>query len=363
MNSSIFNFNFALRTIRRGRRPTGLLMAAALIVLVEVLLALHPRPEYKDLVRHRLYSPAVAPDIAESIVQWQVAHATLVNEQQDLLLLGDSACLNGLLAVELMERTGLKTWNLGTFGFTYTTGHADILELFIERNGPPRFLIYYTSYYPLARDRGTRAVRSWLGRLQQWLAPAERTSHLLPSLRYRRELRDSIWALGREEIGYAGLDVPRGKFGSDNEVRRELWENRGSFPRGAEEVFPEDRFEDGISWNPRFHPDCEGGLRRIAKTAREYSFPVIILFSPLPEAANSKAVRRQVADLEANLERVFARYPGVSLYQPFLRFYPDDHCIDMRHLTFAGTKRQTEEIARWIRDHWLGEGGGEGEAS
>jgi hypothetical protein len=358
MNSSIFNFNFALQAIRRGRRPTGLLLAAGLIVLAEVLLALHPRPEYKDLVRHRLYSPAVAPDIAESIVQWQVAHATLVNERQDLLLLGDSACLNGLLAVELMERTGLKTWNLGTFGFTYTTGHADILELFIERNGPPRFLIYYTSYYPLARHRGTRAVREWVTRLRNWLAPAERTSHLLPSLRYRRELRDSIWALGREEISYAGLDVPRGKFGSDNEVRRELRVNRGSFPGDPEETLPEDRFEGGISWNPAFQPDCEDGLRRLAATAREYGFPVLYLFSPLPEAADNQTVRRQVADLKANLERVFAPYPEVTLHQPFLRFYPDDHCSDMRHLTFTGTKRQTEEIVRWIRDHWLGEGEG-----
>jgi len=358
MSSSIFNFNFALDAIRRGRRPTGFLLAAGLIVLAEVLLALHPRPEYKDLVRHRFYNPAVAPDIAESIVQWQVAHATLVNERQDLILLGDSACLAGLLAGELMEETGLKTWNLGTFGFTYTDGHADILELFIERNGPPRFLIYYTSYYPLARHLGTREVRSWLGRLRNWLAPAEQTSYLFPSLRYRRELRDVLWALGREEITYAGLDVPRDNFGSDNEVRRELWENRGSFPRGAEEVFPEDRFEDGISWRPAFHPDCEEGLRRIAETAREYGFPVLYLFSPLPEAADNKTVRLQVADLETNLERVFAPYPEVSLHQPFLRFYPDDHCMDMRHLTFIGTKRHTAEITRWIRDHWLEEGEG-----
>jgi len=355
MNSSIFNFNFALQAIRRGRRPTGFLLAAGLIVIVEVLLALHTRPEYKDLVRHRLYNPAVAPDIAESIVQWQVAHATLANERQGLLLLGDSACLNGLLAVEIMEATGLKTWNLGTFGFTYTTGHADILELFIERNGPPRFLIYYTSYYPLARHRGTRAVRSWLGRLQKWLAPAERTSYLLPSLRYRRELRDSIWALGREEIGYAGLDVPRGKFGSDNEVRRELWENRGSFPGDPEDIPEEDRFEAGISWRPQFHPDSEDGLRRIAETARRYSFAVLFIFSPLPEAADNETVRQQVAALETNLERVFAPYPEVALYQPFLRFYPDDHCSDMRHLTFLGTRRHTREIAGWIRDHWLGD--------
>ncbi len=355
MSSSIFNFSFARAAIRRGRRPTGFLLAAGLIVLTEVFLALHPRPARKDLVRHRLYNPAVAPDIAESIVQWQVAHATLLNERLDLLLLGDSACLGGLLAIELMEETGLKTWNLGTFGFTYTDGHADILELFIERNGPPRFLIYYTSYYPLARSLDTRQVRNWLGRLRNWLTPPEETRPTLPSLLYRRELRDIIWSLGREEIAYAGLDVPRGRFGSDNEVRRELWERRGSLPGDPEEQLPEDRFEGGISWRPAFHPDCERGLRRIAATARKHGITVLYLFSPLPAAADNETVRGQVADLESNLERVFAPYPEVSLHQPFLRFYPDDHCSDLRHLTFVGTERHTAEIAAWIREHWLKE--------
>lgn len=353
MSSSIFNFSFARAAIRRGRRPSGVLLAAGIIALVEVWLGLHPRPESKDLFRHRLYNPAVAPDIAESIVQWQVAHATILNERQDLLLLGDSACLNGLLAAEITGRTGLKTWNLGTFGFTYTDGHADILELFIERNGPPRFLIYYTSYYPLARSRRTPAVREWTARLRNWLAPPEASSYLLPSLRYRRQLKDTIWSLGREEIAYAGLDVPRGRFGSDNEVRRELWERRGSFPGDPEEQLPEDRFKGGISWNPAFQPDCEDGLRRIAGTARKHGITVLYLFSPLPETADNGTVRKQVADLEANLERVFAPYPEVSLYQPFLRFYPDDHCSDMRHLTFIGTERHTGEIVSWIRAHWL----------
>ncbi len=353
MSSSIFNFNFAFDSIRPGRRPTGLLLAAGLIVLVEVSLSLHPRPERQDLVRDRFYNPAVTPGIAESIVQWQVVHATRLGDRQDLLLLGDSACLNGLLAGEIMKATGLSTWNLGTFGFIYTDGYADLLDLFIEQNGPPRFLILYTSYYPLARSWRTPAVREWVTRLRNWLTPPAQVSHPLPSLHYRRQLRNLIWSLGGDQVEYTGLDVPRGKFGSDNEIRRELWENRGSFPGDPEDIPDEDRFEGGITWHPGFQPDCEEGLRRIASTARNYGFPVLFLFSPLPETADTETVRHQVADLETNLERVFAPYPEVSLYQPFLRFYPDDYCVDMRHLTLAGARRHTAEIISWIRGHWL----------
>ena len=355
MSSSIFNFRLIPTVLRRGRRPTGFLIAAGLVVLIEAITAIHPRPDLRDLVRNRFYNPAVTPGIAESIVQWQVVHATSLGERQDLLLLGDSACLNGLLAPEITQETGLKTWNLGTFGFIYTDGYADLLDLFIESNGPPQFLILYTSYYPLARSWRTPAVREWVTRLRNWLAPPNQVSHPLPSLHYRRQLRNLIWSLGGERTEYAGLDIPRGRFGSDNEIRGELWKNRGSFPADPEDVPEEDRFEDGITWRPEFQPDCEDGLRRIAATAEKFGFPVLFLFSPLPEAADTRAVRKQVSDLRANLERVFAPYPEVSLYQPFLRFYPDDHCIDMRHLTFAGTRRLTAEIISWIREHWLGQ--------
>lgn len=349
MTSSISSSN---RAAGRRRRPLGLLLAAGLILLVELALALRPRPEVKDLVRHRFYNPNVKPDVAESIVQWQVAHASILNQRQDLLLLGDSACLGGLDAAALTEKTGLKTWNLGTFGFTYTEGHADILEFFIERNGPPRFLIYYTSYYPLSRGLNTPAVRSWLGRLRDWMAPPARSRRLLPSLSYRRELRNALWALGREGVAYAGTDLPRDNFPSDDWTREHLWANRGSLLIDAHEIEVEDRFDDGISWRPGYHPDSEGGLRRIAGIAREHDFPVLFLFSPLPELADNDAVRAQVADLEKNVEEIFRTYPRAKIYRPFLRFYPNDHCVDMRHLSVKGARRHTEEIAGWILANW-----------
>lgn len=47
------------------------------------------------------------------------------------------------------------------------------------------------------------------------------------------------------------------------------------------------------------------------------------------------------------------RNPGVSIHRPFIRWYPDGLCQDMRHLTRPGTRRQSEELAEWIRENWL----------
>ena len=337
---------------RRCRWPTALLAAAVVVLAIELLVAVRPRPARKDLVRHRLYNPNVMPGVAGSVVQWQVAHATLLKEQQDLLLLGDSACLSGLEAKLLMERTGLKTWNLGTFGFIYTTGQADILWLFIERNGPPRFLVYNTSHYSLTAGRGKRAVRTWVSRLREWMAPPETVRYLLPSMRHRQELRNIILAIGKESVPYTGLDLPRGRFGSDHEIRCRLWENRGSLPDPLE-VDLEEVLGENLVWKPRFHPDCVDGLKRMFEMAREHGFPILILFNPLPEQADNEIVREAMAALEGALREAILPYPGVSIYQPFLRFYPNDFCIDMRHVNVLGARRNTEELAEWIRAHWL----------
>lgn len=347
-------FNSKKRTLSPGRRrwPGALAAAIGIILAIELILSFLPRSAQKDLVRHRLYHPNVIPGIAESVVQWQVAHATILNEEQDLLILGDSAALVGLEANLIMEETGLKTWNLGTFGFIYTTGQADILQLFVERNGPPRFLVYHTSHYSFTAKLSKPAVRTWVSRLRRWLAPPEIMAYLLPSMRHRQEIRNSILAMGDEGVSYTGLDLPRGRFAPDNEIRQQLWENRGSLPDPLE-VDLEETLGDNLVWRPRFHPDCVDGLERIFEMGRVYGFPILILFNPLPEQGDNEIVRGAMAALESALREVIRPYPWVSIYDPFLRFYPNSYCIDMRHVNIFGALRNTEELVKWIRANWL----------
>ncbi|MEA1927529.1 MAG: hypothetical protein U9N73_04935 [Candidatus Auribacterota bacterium] len=354
MTSSIFNFKRVPALLRRSRMPKGLLAALAGIALIELLVSLQPRPACKDLVRHRFYSPNVTPGTAESVVQWQVANITFLEEKQELLLLGGSACLNNLDAELLMEKTGLKTWNLGTFGFFYTDGHADILQFFIEHRGPPRFLVYHTSQEAVSASRSKKEIRSWLRRLREWIVPPEPGNYPIPSLRYRRELRNRIFALGKNRVSYTGLDQPRENFGSDREIRQILRERRGTGAGLRTHGSPERKgFPDRIFWDPRFDPACVEGLERIFAIAREHDFPVLVQFNPLPEQADNEMVRKAMEEMEENLGRIAAPHPRVTLYRPFLRFYPDDHCADLRHLTEKGRRRQTGELIDWIRRHWL----------
>lgn len=66
-------------------------------------------------------------------------------------------------------------------------------------------------------------------------------------------------------------------------------------------------------------------------------------------------VNAAMEEMKENLERVIEPYSHVFLYRPFLRFYPDDHCADMRHLTEKGRARQTQELIDWLRRNWIKE--------
>ncbi|MDP8275946.1 MAG: hypothetical protein RAO92_06045, partial [Candidatus Euphemobacter frigidus] len=46
-------------------------------------------------------------------------------------------------------------------------------------------------------------------------------------------------------------------------------------------------------------------------------------------------------------------YPWVSIYEPFTRFYPNDFCLDMRHVNIHGSRSNTKELVEWIRANWL----------
>jgi len=334
---------------RSGPRwPGGLLAAAGAVLAIEAILAFWPHSAEKDLLRNRAYSPHVLPSITESVLQWQVAHAANLRERQDLLLLGDSACLVGLDPRLLMRETGLKTWNVGTFGMVYTTGYADILELIIRRHGPPRFLVLHTSFYPLTRGLQDRAVATWLGRLRRWLAPPDVARYLLPSMRHGDEWRNNLFSFLKGGERYTGLDQPRGTWPSDNEIRRQLLENRGFLPDPTLGSFDGD-----MSWNRRFYADCVPGLHRIFELAHEHRFPVLFLLNPFPQQADTPETRRAVGRIERAMRKVTAPYPGVVLYEPFLNFYSNEECIDLRHVNQQGSGRLSGELSRWISLHWL----------
>ena len=109
------------------------------------------------------------PSVEESIVQWQVYHLFDAVEPQDVVLIGDSSCLMGVMPDVITEETGLKAWNLGTVGTLSIAGHARILEQYLKKNGPPQVVVYHVTPTTLRFTQQDIDKLGYYSQFREWL--------------------------------------------------------------------------------------------------------------------------------------------------------------------------------------------------
>ncbi len=341
MSSSTFNSESSAPP--SGRKiPWGLIIALFATLMIETFLS---RGEAaRGLLKRRFYPPDRVPILEESIVQWQVFHATRPRRRQSVLLLGDSSCLMGLRPKIIMRETGLKTWNLGTLSWLGVPGHLQILKTYLEHQPPPSLLVYHVTLNPFGRGRHLELSKKYQERLLRWLGGDDAPSAWLPSLRYRRDFRS---LLAPDELQNEFQDANREPFPTDREVRRILLEERGSMEEPRLRPWTTPPTLD-------FHPydGAEEELGTFFEFCQSQGMEVLVMMNPLPDLVETPHNLATFAAFEAFLKRAAAPYEGVSLAQPLARFYgnPGTCCSGLAHLLEAGARRNSEELAGWIRD-------------
>ena len=68
-----------------------------------------------------------------------------VNQNNDVIFVGDSSCLMGVSPKIIEEETGLKVLNLATHGTSGIIGYEAILRRYLKFNSPPKLIVYYIS--------------------------------------------------------------------------------------------------------------------------------------------------------------------------------------------------------------------------
>ena len=296
------------------------------------------------------------PDLAESIVQWQVSNLIEDLGPIDVVFFGDSSCLMGVMPRIVEEDTGLHCWNFGTIGWLSTDGHADLLQLYVDRHGPPRLAIYYVTTWPLTASHEDIKARGYLTRLREWLASEKDESDVtwldrLPSTRMRQWFqtvitRDLVGMRERQRF----LSAPRGAYPSDADVHSLLKKSRGFMAELATKDLERD-WEENASWatsvnaRPKLATDCISGLRRTFALADACGFDLIVRLNPLPEAFSNPATDEAFARLEEDLEALAASYQRVYVASPLLRYYPNSQHATVTHLSEAGARRNSHELA------------------
>ena len=319
--------------------PRAFLYAALLIGLAELVVSRLP-PDPETLLEHRYYPPDRVPSLDDSIVHWQVYHVLAGDDAQDILLMGDSSCLMGLRPLRVTDATGLQAWNFGTIGLYGALGHKKLLELYFERRGVPRIVVYHVAWDPLTSARWVKGTPA-LGRLTAWLKIlSDEQVQPVPTMRYRNSLRRRLVP---EEKRWKLENTPRGDHPSDKEVRRLLRERRGALT----ELVRKPPESDVLALD--FDPEQKQALSELLALTETYDFDLVLALQPTATRFQSPKSALAAEQLGDELQSIADRFPRATLMKPLVRFYPDELCATETHLTEEGAQRNTDEVIEWLR--------------
>ena len=263
-------------------------------------------------------------------------------ENQDILLTGDSSALMGLRPLDMMVGNKLKVWNFGTLAWYGTEGHKLLVELFVHYRGTPKLVVYHVAWVPLTSGFFVDAYGSFT-RLSKWIKSTVEADQdeftPLPTMAYRHLVRSLAVS---ERTRWSLANQNRGIYGSDEEVRRDLLAARGALTEPKHERFPTADVRLDFA---------EGRKRALAEMfalSDEYGFDMILMLEPLPASADTPGTARSAAELEHAVRQIAAPYRRVRIFDPFVRFYPNELVATETHLTPEGAVKNTADLMRWF---------------
>lgn len=323
-------------TLRNPGRPSvrAWAMAIGAVALVETVVAVAVPAAAPIEQGARVYLAGRTPSFDESVLQWQLDRLWHMERPAELLVVGDSSALIGLLPALLQERTGLEAESLATIAHLGVHGQADVLQTYLERHpgAPPKVVVAQFGDWSLvtsdadAQRIGMRqAVRTWLGRSD---VPE---SHW-PAYRLR--------ARARRLVG-GDWHQPGAR---DDAVRDHLRAHRGQVPD------PKPTEDWGAVERPRpgVHIDAAQGLFRLARLAQDAGATLLLVHPPVPEVFDSPTARASYAESAGRLRALLDQVGHGELVEPFSPVRPTRLFSSVDHLTAEGARKHTEAVAKQI---------------
>jgi hypothetical protein len=326
-----------------------IVLLAVFVALGELALALAPIPDPPPSTRERfgtrLYSGV--PPVEVSIVNWQINNSLTQLKGSDILCLGDSSCLMGVVPSVIEKTTRHSCWNLGTLGYLGTQGHALILEQWLKRFGAPRLLVYHVVPHSLVSSN--TECSTYFKPLKEWLSSSTEQEWYdrLPTSVARRylfwQLQALASSLGRPDHN---LDAPRGVYPSDRKVAAIMREDQGYLPE-FQPTIPREKWTL-YPFKP-FNQDCAEGLKQIFQLSSQYNFPVYVVMHAVPDVYEGRSTETAYSDYERNLKKAATGFAQVQIAKPLLTYMPTEKCANLHHLTPEGAISHSQDLANSIR--------------
>ena len=328
----------------RAAAPWGLLGMFGLLILIETFLGGH------DL-------DFTAPWDWD----WRTTGKLTARRQgkADILLFGDSLMKFGVMPKVIQERTGRTVYNFALHTGQTPSSYFMFRRILRAGNHPRAVILELTPH--MLRDKTETNARLWPEMLtlaecfdlaRTMRSPdffaATMLGHLVPSIKERYDIRAFVHA--------SLLGSARGRWRDEIPSYRRNWkQNLGAqlMPDGPSPPIDPVHWEQSLYKNWQPDPVNVAYLKRFLKLARSAQVPVIWL---LPPNQPSIVARTEASGYEAEythfVERMAARYPGVTVLDARRSGFVPDEFNDGIHLKRPGALRLSAAIGDWFRDRW-----------
>jgi hypothetical protein len=309
----------------------------------------------------RLLEPYRAPTSDEAIAVIPIEYALATSDVNDVLFVGDSACRSGLDPLLFESVSGLKAYNLGSFGGLGIAAHMVTLKAYLAHHAKPRAVVLCLSPLGILRVRSdpdpniatlatTTAGTLYERFLRVYGSPSQRRSIFADgtvSLRYfiNRGMAISKSTCTTQFTGQRHdlLDEPLYGFTAETykTLRDRTVKKRGFCPLsgqhgdGVTSLEALDEPHSVVSW-------IDDGVREIAGLAHSNHFRLLIRLAPI--SATQAPWDRE--GIPAWLTGLKADFPDVSVSRPEIMWYDPKFCWDSIHLNRQGVERFTAQTAR-----------------
>lgn len=331
---------------RRFATQWGLVLCG--IIGVESAAAILPEPAPPIENDGRIYPPTRVPTLDESLIQWQIERLT--ENDAEVVLFGDSSALMGLEPAVFEEVTGAPTQNFGTVVWLTSEGHADTLEFFVERHGPPRLALYHmgTGLHGLgaAGVQGSQGSRAQLLQtFREWTGTGEVKRPIqVPSLSLRPHARAVMEGQTYDPTYTAAA---RSHGWPDLRVRTHLEESGGQYV--DLNPTPADAWEAIPPLPVNYDPGIEPGFLRMFEIAEEHDFLLLVVHNPIPAVYRSEERTNLYEMVGGQLSELAEPYDNVHVVGPFGRYAPTSAFANYEHLNPSGARQHSMQLAQLVK--------------
>lgn len=294
-----------------------------------------------------LYLRTRSSNLGYSLIRYKWSMLETLEEPVDVLILGDSSCNQGVDPAVIEQELGLSALNLCTIGDALLVNDAWMLDAYVERFGPPKFVLIVHVYDEWHRTTNQAAL------VTLSVIPADARSDIVRlDLNTPDKVRVVLWRnfpLYAESKTLASTVMHPFRVAEiPHPDERGFLARDQADPTGVEVDF--EGHKDFLRHSEfKFSPVNQNALRAIGALAESREFQVYVAHSPVYRGlAQDRNFKNYVSDVTGGLAASCAVHQNVHLLSE-LQTFDVEQMQSVDHVTTAGATIYTGELVRQIR--------------